>query len=142
MSEDYSHLRFQCQPGCTVCCDREGWVYVTDEDVLRISEYLGMKLADFEQNFIYRTKKTARLRVPKNANCTFLSEGGCSIHDVKPVQCRTFPFWPELIGSRRDWFETGKWCPGIGQGGLVNIETAKAQADEMAEAYPHFYEAK
>lgn len=142
MNSDNSHLRFQCQSGCTRCCDKEGWVYVTDGDVLRISAYLGMSLADFEQNFIYRTKRTARLRVPKNANCTFLSEGGCSIHEVKPVQCRTFPFWPELLGSRREWHLTGDWCPGIGQGKLVNIEVAQAQADEMVEAYPFFYEGK
>lgn len=133
------NLRFACQPGCTLCCDREGWVYVTEADILRIANYIGMAPDVFEKQHIYRTRKRARLRVPRHANCMFLKDGGCSIHEVKPTQCRTFPYWPELLGSRRQWYATGNWCPGIGQGPLVNIETANANAAEMEKAYPFFY---
>ena len=99
-----------------------------------------MPVAEFERRFVYRTARRARLRVPRDAQCWFLREGGCSIHPVKPVQCRIFPFWPELVESRREWKKSARYCPGIGQGELVQIEAAKEQAAEMRAAYPAMYE--
>jgi Fe-S-cluster containining protein len=98
-----------------------------------------MDPAAFERRYVYRTKNTRRLRVPRHAQCEFLEGGGCSVHEAKPTQCRTFPYWPELLDSRRAWHKTGSWCPGIGQGELVNIENANAQAEVMRAAHPHLY---
>ncbi len=38
--------------------------------------------------------------------CIFLdrSSNKCGIYDVRPVQCRTYPFWPSLLESPDDWF--------------------------------------
>ena len=70
-----------------------------------------------------------RLRVPRDGcTCPFLEEGGCSIHPAKPAQCRVFPFWPELVESRREWLKTARYCPGIGKGPLIQIEQAREQA--------------
>ena len=77
--------------------------------------------------------------MPRHAQCEFLAEGGCSIHAVKPTQCRTFPFWPELVETRRAWHETGAWCPGIGKGELVNIELIQSTAEVMRAAHPNLY---
>lgn len=117
-------VRFECQPGCTACCERQGFVYLTEEDLKRIAEYVGMTAPEFERRHVYRTKNLLRLRVPREQQCMFLRDGGCSIHSVKPVQCSTFPFWPELVGSKREWKKTARWCPGIGKGDLVQIKTA------------------
>jgi uncharacterized protein len=99
-----------------------------------------MSAAAFERKFVYRTRNRMRLRVPSGANCHFLSDGGCSIHAVKPTQCRIFPFWPELVESRREWLKTARYCPGIGKGPLVQIASAHAQAAEMRNGYPGLYE--
>jgi Fe-S-cluster containining protein len=132
-------LRFECQPGCTNCCEQQGFVYLTADDMQRIAEYVGMAAKDFERRYVYRTKHLLRLRVPRQQQCHFLRDGGCSIHAVKPVQCRTFPFWPELIDDKREWKKTAQWCPGMGKGGLVQIEMARAKSGEMREAYPGMY---
>ena len=132
-------LRFECQPGCTACCEQKGFVYLTEPDLVRISEFVGMTAAEFERKYVYRTKKQMRLRVPREAQCSFLRDGGCSIHAVKPTQCRAFPFWPELVESRQDWGNTAKYCPGIGKGPLVQIELVKEQADAMRVGYPEMY---
>ena len=121
-------MRFECQPGCTACCQRKGFVYLTEDDIARAAEFLGMTAAAFEKRFIYRTKNLRRLRIPRGGLCRFLRADGCSIHPVKPTQCRIFPFWPELTESRRAWRRTAAWCPGIGQGELVQIETARTLA--------------
>src|SRR4051794_18213833 len=132
-------LRFECQPGCTACCEQKGFVYLTEADVERAAGFLGMSARGFEHRYVFRTKNRLRLRVPRDANCHFLKDGGCSIHPAKPTQCRIFPFWPELVESRREWVKTSRYCPGMGQGPLVQIEIAKALAREMREGYPEMY---
>jgi len=132
-------MRFQCQAGCTRCCEQKGFVYLTEEDIERIAAFLNMPKGRFEKRFVYRTRNTRRLRTPRNSQCVFLRDGGCSIHLVKPTQCRLFPFWPELVESKKEWHKTAAWCPGIGKGDLVQIETAREHAREMSAAYPHMY---
>ena len=132
-------LRFECQSGCTKCCEQQGFVYLTEEDITRLAAYLSMGAADFEKKYIYRTKRLRRFRVPRYAQCAFLKDGGCSVHEVKPMQCRAFPYWPEILASRRAWYETGKRCPGIGKGELVNIEVVRTIAEEMRVAHPGLY---
>ncbi len=134
-------LRFQCQPGCTKCCEQKGFVYLSEADLKRIAKFLGLPEAEFERRYVYRTRHLLRLRMPRHTQCHFLREDGCSIHPVKPVQCRIFPFWPELVASKREWRKTAAWCPGIGQGELVQIETARERAGEMRQAYPGMYPA-
>lgn len=132
-------LRFACQPGCTKCCEQQGFVYLTEPDLIRIAAFLGLTPADFERQYVYRTRNRMRLRVPRDQQCTFLRSDGCSIHPVKPTQCRIFPFWPELVESRSEWKKTAHYCPGMGQGPLIQIEDARAQAREMREGYPEMY---
>lgn len=132
-------LRFECQPGCTECCEQKGFVYLTEADLSRVAAHLGMTPEAFERKYCYRTRNLVRLRVPRESNCHFLREGGCSIHEVKPTQCRIFPFWPELVESRREWKKTARYCPGMGKGALIQIEVARGQASEMRAGYPGLY---
>lgn len=132
-------LRFECQPGCTACCEQKGFVYLTDADLPRIAQFLGMGATAFERQYVFRTRNRMRLRVPRDASCHFLRNGGCSIHAVKPTQCRIFPFWPELLESRREWKKTARYCPGMGKGPLIQISSARDQAREMREGYPAMY---
>jgi hypothetical protein len=133
-------MRFQCQPGCTKCCEQKGFVYLTEGDIERVAKFLSMPRKRFENRFIYRTKNTRRLRIPRSRQCIFLGHGGCFINPVKPAQCRIFPLWPELVESRKEWRKTAAWCPGMGKGEVVRIEFARRQAAAMRAAYPHMYE--
>ena len=132
-------LKFECQAGCTNCCTQKGFVYLTEADLARMAKFLKMRPADFERRHVYRTKTLLRLRMPRHTQCHFLREDGCSIHPVKPTQCRAFPFWPELVDDKREWRKTAAYCPGIGKGQLVQIENARQLAGEMREAYPGMY---
>lgn len=132
-------LQFTCIQGCTQCCQQKGWVYLTEDDLLRAARFVSLTPAEFERRYVVRTRHRLRLRKPKNAQCHFLLAGGCSIHPVKPVQCRLFPYWPELVEDRNAWNETARYCPGIGQGPLIQIGTALETAHEMKSAYPALY---
>ena len=133
-------LRFACRSGCISCCEQKGYVYLTEDDVKRAAAFLGLRAKAFEARFVYRTKNFLRLRKPKGSQCHFLGEDGCSIHTVKPTQCRVFPFWPELVEDRKEWKRTAKYCPGIGTGRLIQIGTALETSREMRTAYPAMYE--
>jgi uncharacterized protein len=133
------NLQFSCQPGCTKCCEQKGFVYLSEADIPRAAKYLGITSKVFEQRYIYRTTRLRRFRKPPDRQCPFLAVDGCTIHPAKPTQCRTFPFWPELVEDRKAWRRTGSYCPGIGQGALIQIGTAMEIAEEHRAAYPEDY---
>ena len=52
-----------------------------------------------------------------NLDCVFWRDGvGCEVYEVRPVQCRTFPFWPEVLESEDSWLEYSAECPGMDRG--------------------------
>ena len=132
-------MRFACQPGCIRCCDTQGFVYITEHDLLRLAVYLGLTPEAFEKQHVIRYRQILRLRKPRRSQCHFLTAGGCSVHPVKPVQCRTYPFWPELVEDQAAWQAEAQRCPGIGKGGLIQIGSACEIANEMKTAYPSLY---
>ena len=75
----------------------------------------------------------------QDKQCPFLGETGCVVHPVKPVQCRVYPFWPELVEYRDLWEEEARKCPGINRGPLVQIGAAMEIAAQMNAAYPTLY---
>lgn len=131
--------RFACQAGCINCCQQSGYVYLTEADLKCAAAFLHMRAAEFERIYVYRTRHLLRLRKPRGSQCHFLRDHGCSIHPAKPTQCRAFPFWPELMESRKAWNAAGRYCPGIGTGPLIQIEAAHRVASEMRESYPGMY---
>lgn len=134
MPLDPARIRFTCQPGCTNCCDQRGFVYLTESDLIRAAAFVGMPVGEFEARYVYRTRNYLRLRKPPASQCHFLRDHGCSIHPAKPTQCRTFPFWPDLLGSGRAWNGAAAYCPGIGVGDFVPVEAVQRALDEMSEA--------
>ena len=132
-------LRFTCQPGCTNCCDQSGFVYLSEDDLKRAAGFVKMSARKFEEKYVYRTAHQLRFRKPPEKQCPFLEDHRCSIHPAKPTQCRTFPFWPELVENRKEWNKTACYCPGIGKGPLIQIGTAMEMAEEQRRAYPEDY---
>lgn len=36
--------------------------------------------------------------------CIFLGEDNrCTIYEARPLQCRTYPYWPRMMMSRDEW---------------------------------------
>lgn len=110
-------LRFECTQ-CGKCCRRPGIVVMTEEDILRASDYLGMDLHDFCERYLQYDEEDDLwfVHVKPGKGCVFLSDERCKIHDVKPAQCRTYPFWPELLVDAQTWREEGMLCEGIDRG--------------------------
>jgi len=76
------------------------------------------------------------LREKPNFDCVFWDSKteACSVYNARPLQCRTFPFWDYVLCSKEAWNNTGKDCPGIGNGEYYDMEKIdgllRIQSDE------------
>lgn len=57
--------------------------------------------------------RTNQLATGDDGACVFLRSGRCSVHEVKPTPCATYPFWNRALWSPVDWNAEGTRCEGI-----------------------------
>lgn len=112
-------LRFSCT-GCGECCQAaDAYVWVTPEEVPKIAACLDLEIDDFGARYLRLVDgDLALVDHPGRDACVFWEkEGGCRVYEARPEQCRTYPFWPENLRSRKDWRAVGQVCPGVGGAG-------------------------
>ena len=126
-------LRFECT-GCGNCCTgAPGVVWVSDEELHQIAEFLDEPVGAVK---IEHTKLFAGRRTLKdfaNGDCTFFDpeKRGCTIYPVRPIQCRTWPFWESNLESEAEWDDVKRECPGAGQGNFFSLEQIEAEAAKI-----------
>ncbi len=125
-------LRFGCQ-ACGRCCGgAPGYVWMSRQEAERIAAYLGLSWKAFRRTYARRGWRGLSLREKPNYDCVMLDGGGrCLIYPVRPLQCRTWPFWPSNLASPKAWEAAARRCPGIGQGPLYTFEQIEAIRMEM-----------
>ena len=133
-------MRFQCQPGCIRCCEQPGHIYLSPADVARLARHLKLTQAEFRRQFVCGPKGRERLRKPRAKQCPFLLATGCGVHAVKPLQCKAFPFWPEILDKASERRDAAAYCPGLGHGPLINIRVARRVANQVQREYPDVYQ--
>ena len=118
-------LRFQCQ-GSGNCCTSHGefgFVFLTIEDRRRFAKFLKISTAAFNRTYCDLKDGVWHLKEDsKNKDCMFLEKKRCSVYEARPTQCRTWPFWPEVMNPKSWKSEVASFCPGIGKGPLVSKE--------------------
>jgi len=135
-------LSFECTQCGNCCSGAPGYVHVTVEEIDRIAAFLGRPAgAGLPRKYLRNVGRGYSLtEVKQTGDCCFLktTKGGlrtCSIYPVRPLQCRTWPFWEENLESPDAWNEAACDCPGINRGprhAFVQIEirrTARATED-------------
>lgn len=116
-------LRFSCTR-CGHCCTGEpGFVWVSGEEIAAIAEVRGVSGEEITAMFTRPAHRGRTLREKPNGDCVFFErEQGCTIYDVRPRQCRTWPFWESNVKTPAAWERTKTSCPGAGQGELISAE--------------------
>ena len=123
-------LRFSCVR-CGDCCRGEpGYVWITDEEVEAAAAHLKMSVEAFRSQYVRQVGGDQSLIELPNGDCIFWSPVGCDIYPVRPVQCRTFPFWREYLRSEHDWQGAQRRCPGVNSGKLHSLEEIRARLRE------------
>lgn len=138
-----SGLRFTCTQCGSCCSGPPGVVWFTDAEADAIAAHLGITRIDLLRRYCQKMAGRWSLDevwTEQGHDCVFLKRdpetgrAGCSIYPVRPQQCRTWPFWPELLKSRRAYEQAARTCPGIaagleGEGRLYPIEQIRIIRD-------------
>lgn len=89
-----------------------------------MAERMGLSKEDFELDYTRRVGARRTLKEFPNGDCVFFDSATrkCEVYDLRPRQCRTWPFWDSNLKSPETWRETCKDCPGSGQGKLYQLD--------------------
>jgi len=100
-----------CLGNC--CTGSSGYIWLTMPEIENIAAYLQISVSEMIKKYTYREDgkfSLEEIQLSKgNYACIFFKDR-CTIYEVRPEQCRTFPFWPHFKKRPR---EVIRECPGV-----------------------------
>jgi Fe-S-cluster containining protein len=126
-------LHFSCTR-CSACCRFEsGFVFLSEKDVSLLCAALNMGYEEFAETYCRwipaeNGNFQLTLKEKSNFDCIFWAKEpveGCVVYDKRPLQCRSFPFWPSIVNNKNNWEITAQSCPGMGKGKLHSGDSVK-----------------
>ena len=135
-------VQFQCQ-GSGKCCTSHGefgFVFMTLKDRQRMAKVLNLSTAEFTKQHCERTRGAWHLiEEPGKPDCRFLRGKSCGVYEGRPTQCRTWPFWPEVMEAKTWKKEVVSFCPGIGKGPKISADSIREQLAEQKQSEDQIY---
>ncbi len=131
-------LSFTCTQCGNCCTGGPGFVWMSDVEIERLAAHLGLSVQQTLKQYCRRIGGRISLKERLNRgnhDCIFLreteatrfderagrevrySKRTCQIYEVRPLQCRTWPFWPENLESEKAWKQAARICPGMSRPG-------------------------
>lgn len=116
-------VRFECQGSGKCCTSRgsHGFIYVSLKDRKVFAKYFKLTTGEFTKRYCSKTNGWYHLS-ESEGDCRFLKGKSCSVYEARPIQCRTWPFWPEHLNARAWKKEIADFCPGVGKGRHYSAE--------------------
>jgi Fe-S-cluster containining protein len=94
-------------------------VWVTLSDIDHMAAELAMSAEEFFQRYVRVVEGAYSLKERSNGDCILFAEKvGCRAYSSRPIQCRTFPFWPEYVNTPAGWERAARRCPAVNSGEL------------------------
>lgn len=125
LKERLKRIKFKCIRCSTCCRFYPGAVFLTEDDFYNITNFLSIDKKEFLNNFcrgIYRDlTEVVALKEKDNYDCIFW-ENGCKIYSVRPIQCKTYPFWSYVVDSDENFTFEKTRCKGIGLEDSLKLE--------------------
>ena len=133
-------MRFECTCCGNCCTGGEGAVLFDDDEGRRMAEVLGQTYPEFLVRFTRMIGGHRSLNEHLTGfgyDCVFLDretipgKAVCRVYEARPTQCKTWPFWPDLMRSEDAWARAKRNtpCPGMGNGKVFTIEEIVARLD-------------
>lgn len=127
-------IRFECQ-GTGKCCTARGeygHVYLEDDEAKAAAALMEMTLTEFEDTFCHFEDGERELRF-RNGACVFLDGHQCGVYEARPLQCRTWPFWPENLEKKAWDRDVAPFCAGVGKGRVYSTAEIETIAGSLEE---------
>lgn len=139
-------LSFQCTQCGNCCTGGPGFVWISDEEVDRLAAHLKIERDVALRKYCRIVRGKLSLKEKRDHlgqyPCIFLSEEevidargkrklkrGCTIYPVRPLQCRTWPFWDGNLEDADAWDHAGEKCPGTNKGKKYTLDQIGALRD-------------
>lgn len=104
---------FECKL-CGECCYGEGGIFMSDEEVSNIAEFLNLTREIFVEQYCETRRSRLYIKTGPTGFCFFFDkEKQCLIHPVKPWRCVQWPFFEAIIADKQNWELAREACPGI-----------------------------
>jgi Fe-S-cluster containining protein len=133
-------LKFTCSQCGNCCTGGPGYVWISREEIVKLAAYLKITPEETVEQYCRKIDGKFSLKERRSPaglyDCIFLKEtkvpgrggsGGddqvvhtiraCTVYPVRPLQCRTWPFWPENIASQQAWNHAAQRCHGMNAAG-------------------------
>jgi uncharacterized protein len=127
-------IQFQCQGSGNCCLSRGeyGFVFLTRQDRRNMAELLKLPLREFTKKYCDRKSGVYHLKEEASrTECVFLEGKRCGVYQARPTQCRTWPFWPEVMNAKTWNKEVKTFCPGVGKGKVHTAEEIQKVLNEQ-----------
>lgn len=109
-------LRFKCTECGQCCTGAPGAVWISDEEISNLCQLLNLDKETLETKYLRRISGRWALQERNpNYDCVFLDGKKCTVYQARPLQCRTFPFWPGSVQSPEAWKHAATYCEGINE---------------------------
>ena len=97
------------------CCRWVGYVWITEQEMIAIAEGRGMELGEFADTYVRAAYGKLSLQdrlIDGEALCCMFDpiDCRCTIYELRPEQCWTFPFWEQY---KDEYHHLLEYCPGI-----------------------------
>jgi len=95
-------IKFNCIGCGNCCCGTTGYIWLTEKEQKDIADYLKLDIKVFLKKYTIKAENKISLKeIKKEENnywCIFLNEKmQCDIYNVRPHQCKAYPFWESII---------------------------------------------
>ncbi len=119
LSKDGFPFKFdssKCSECSGKCCRGEsGAIFLNSSEIANISNFLKIESSIFIRDYLKKIGfkySIKELKIGGEHYCLFfdLDKRNCSIYEVRPTQCKSFPFW-DYFKSNKD--EVARECIGI-----------------------------
>jgi len=120
-------LKFECVQ-CSNCCRIDpGYVFLSYNDLHRLKEKFNLTEDEFIKKYCRIVNMGEQKRISliekSNYDCIFWNNGGCEIYELRPLQCKSYPFWKPFLVNKKAWHSEAESCPGMNKGAKVDKKT-------------------
>lgn len=101
-----------------------------------MARHFGLPTSEFAKKYCAKTNGYFHLKhSEEEVDCRFLRDKKCEVYEARPTQCRTWPFWPEVMYAKTWAEEVKTFCPGVGKGKLYTAAEIRARLDSADDFF-------